>query len=61
MIQVIIIAHVMTAELSWYVQNCDLMWSLFFMPEWLTELNLDHELKAVCVVSAGLCYKEAES
>ena len=26
-------AHVTTAQLSWHVQNCDLIWSLFFKSE----------------------------
>ena len=38
-------AHVTTAELSWHVQNCDMLWSLSFkskQPKYLWDIN--HEL-----------------
>ena len=39
-------ANAMTAELSWHMQNCDLVWSLFSVPEQRKFLrDLDYELK----------------
>ena len=37
--------HVRTAQLSWHVQNCDLIWSLYWQQEQLDFLqDLDFEL-----------------
>ena len=37
-------AHAMTAELSWHVQNCGMIWSLFFMQQkHVISFYLDHE------------------